>query len=144
MVAGSDVWRWVGYCFVDTYFDAAEDARETVQQYHDDSQVDEGSYMDPFTFGIKDAEAKIHDPREYFLVVFQIRIDQVRREWEQVVGKVGESIREYEMVRYIVLIDFYRGSSSVIRFSKKSRLRGGGHRELHWVHFLTRHMQCLM
>src|SRR5271154_240991 len=99
VVAGSDEWRWVAYCFVDTYFDAAEDAKETVLSYHEDSLVDEGMPADPFTFGVTHADNPIQKPKEYFLMVFRIRIDQVKREWQQLVAKVQQSIREYVQVR---------------------------------------------
>lgn len=99
MIAGPDIWRWVGYCFVDTYFDrATKSERETVEQYCEDGQGEDGAYMDPFTYGVNNAEDQFHDPREYFLTVFEIRIHQIRCEWEQVVAKVGESIREYDIV----------------------------------------------
>jgi hypothetical protein len=96
LVAGSDESRWVAYGFVDTYFDA--EAKETVEGYHADKDKDEGMHTDPLTFGVMDAEKATSTPREYFLSVFQIRIAQVKREWEQLVGKVRQSIREYLQV----------------------------------------------
>ena len=99
MVAGSDEWRWVAYCFVDTYFDIAEEAKETVQSYHEDSLVPEGMRADPLTFGVTNADNPIQKPKEYFLRVFQIRINQVKCEWQQVVAKMQQSIREYVQVR---------------------------------------------
>ena len=104
VVAGSDEWRWVAYCFVDTYFDAAEEAKETVLSYHEDSLVDQGMRADPFTFGVADADNPIQKPREYFLMVLHIRIDQVKREWQQVVAKVQQSIREYMQVRSLFFL----------------------------------------
>jgi hypothetical protein len=89
----------VGYCFVDTYFEA-EEVKETVQSYHEDSLADEGMLTDPFTLGERNANDPIQKPREYFLEVFRVRIDQVKCEWEQVVAKVQESIRKYIPVRY--------------------------------------------
>jgi hypothetical protein len=93
------MWRWVAYCFVDTYFDAADEAKETVLSYHLDSLVDEGMLVDPFTFGATSADNPIQMPQEYFLIVFRIRIAQVKREWQQLVAKVQQSIREYVEVR---------------------------------------------
>jgi hypothetical protein len=98
VVAGSDEYRWVAYCFIDTYFDAG-DAKETVQSYHEDSLADEGMFTDPFTFGERDANKPIQKPREYFLEVFRVRIGQVKGEWEQVVANVQENIRKYAPVR---------------------------------------------
>jgi len=104
LVAGSDEWRWVAYCFVDTYFDAPEEAKETVLSYHLDSVADEGVRMDPFTYGIVKADEPIQKPKEYFLMVFRIRINQVKREWQQLVAKVQQSIREYVQVRSLFLL----------------------------------------
>jgi hypothetical protein len=113
LVAGADHSRWVAYCFVDTYFDAPGDAKETVESYHEDSLGDGGIHMDPFTFGVKSAERGIQTPREYFLSVFQIRINQVKREWEQVVTKVRESVREYVQVSCSFLSCYTADSSDI-------------------------------
>jgi hypothetical protein len=108
LVAGSDESRWVAYAFVDTYFDDAEEAKETVEAYHEDSVQDGGLHVDPLTFGVITADRAISTPREYFLCVFQIRIAQVKREWEQVVGKIQQSVREYVQVSRL-LLDFHGG-----------------------------------
>jgi len=96
LVAGTDASRWIAYGFFDTYFDAVDDGKETVQAYHEDTIKDGGMNSDPFTYGLIEAEKAVPTPREYFLSVFRIRIAQAKREWEQVVAKVEESIREYE------------------------------------------------
>jgi hypothetical protein len=101
VIAGSDKWRWVGYCFVDTFFDAGTEIREGVHSIHDDL-LQGGMHMDPFTYGIKDAELPIQDPREYFLTVFQIRIHQVLTEWQRVVDELRQGVRAYELVGLIV------------------------------------------
>jgi len=98
LVAGEDESRWVAYGFFDTYFDAVGEAKETVEAYHEDTVKEGGMNADPLTFGVIDAEKTRRTPREYFLSVFRIRIAQVKREWEQVVEKVRQSIREYEQV----------------------------------------------
>jgi hypothetical protein len=116
LVAGTDEFRWVAYCFVDTYFDAASEAKETVESYHEDGLGDGGMHVDPFTFGVKDAERGIETAREYFLSVFQIRINQVKREWEQVVAKVRESVREYVQVSSSVLSLYGGGQSDMSRY----------------------------
>ena len=99
VVAGLDEWRWIAYCFVDTYFDTLEGGKETVLSYHEDSLTNKGIRADPLTFGVTDADKPIHDPRDYFLTVFQTRINQVKCEWQQVVAKVQQSVREYVQVR---------------------------------------------
>jgi hypothetical protein len=109
LIAGTDDWTWVAYCFVDTYFDAADEGKETVEAYHDD--VARGMFVDPLTFGTSDANRSIQTSREYFLLVFQIRISQVKREWEQVVAKIQQSIREYVQVRCHILSLYTRDSA---------------------------------
>ena len=103
VVAGRDEWRWDAYCFVDTYFDTMETG-ETVLSYHEDSLTNEGIRPDPFTYGLTDADNPIQNPREYFLKAFRYRLDQVKREWQQVVAKVQQSIREYEQVRSLFFL----------------------------------------
>jgi hypothetical protein len=98
LVAGEDESRWVAYGFIDTYFDAINETKETVEAYHKDAIMEGGINADPLTLSVINAEKTKQTPREYFLMVFQIRIAQAKREWEQVVAKVGQSICEYEQV----------------------------------------------
>jgi len=98
VVAGSDMSKWVAYCFVDTYFDTVEEGKETVTQYHEESLGPNGFRGDPSARGTVEADSPIQDPRVYFLEVFRIRISQVKREWQQVVEKVHQSVRHYEKV----------------------------------------------
>jgi hypothetical protein len=79
-----------------------------VEQYDEDAIKDGGMHADPLTFGVMDAEKAIQAPREYFLFVFRVRIEQVKREWEQVVSNVRKSIRVYEQVSSLFL-SFNRG-----------------------------------
>ena len=102
VVAGLDDRRWVAYCFVDTYFDG--EGRETVLQYHEES-VAGGELTDPLTYGVNRPAHSIQDPEEYFLIVFRIRLNQVKREWQKVVGKLKQSIRENEPVCSISILN---------------------------------------
>jgi hypothetical protein len=94
LVAGTDESRWVAYCFVDNYFDAAEEGKETVLSYHEDTEDDDGMHADPLTFGTYSADNPKWNPREYFLAILRVRLQQVKCEWQQVVAKVQQSIRE--------------------------------------------------
>lgn len=98
MITGFDIWRWVGYFFVDTYFDEGQAARESVEEYHEDAQGDGGEYMDPFTFGTQEAGKNFSDPREYFLIVMKVRSAQMTREWENVVSILDKSVRRFNEV----------------------------------------------
>ncbi|KAK5275605.1 hypothetical protein LTR40_012775, partial [Exophiala xenobiotica] len=84
VITGADKWRWVAYCFVDVYHEA--EGKETVSQYYEDSMGGNGSRTDPLTL----------DPREYFLKVYQIRLNQVKREWRRVVERLRQVVRAYE------------------------------------------------
>lgn len=92
VVTGTDESRWEAHCFVDTYFDEGDPRRETVAEYHKDREFEGGINADPLTYGHLDAEAPIRDPRKYFLMVFEIRLSQVRREWEHVVMSLKEKL----------------------------------------------------
>ena len=96
MIAGPDSWRWTGYCFVDTYFDEGQDARETVESYDNDAKEEEGLAVDPFTYGNQEAGKNFNDPRRYFLEVLRIRSSQVTREWENVVSMLESSVRHFD------------------------------------------------
>ena len=95
MITGYDVWKWTGYCFVDTYFDEGLDARETVETYDEDAHEDEGMEADPFTLGSQEAKISFSDPRGYFLEVLRIRSSQLTREWENVVSVLESSVRHF-------------------------------------------------
>ncbi|KIX03974.1 uncharacterized protein Z518_07527 [Rhinocladiella mackenziei CBS 650.93] len=97
VVAGSDEWTWIAYCFVDTYFDAEHD-RETVSSYYKTGSVDQGITQDPLTRGLTLADGNFQNPREYFLTVMRYRLEQIQNEWTQVVDKLNTGIREQEQI----------------------------------------------
>ncbi|KAK5231762.1 hypothetical protein LTR47_007165 [Exophiala xenobiotica] len=88
VLAGIDEWRWVAYCFVDSYFD--EDG-ENAAQYHKD--VSDGSHTDPFEYGVADKPTE--QASTFFFKVFSIRAKQITQEWETVVTNVEKSIRQH-------------------------------------------------
>jgi hypothetical protein len=96
VITGPDKWRWVAYCFVDVYF--AQDVKESVSQYHEDSLGEHGLRTDPLTLGTSDADTPIQNPREYFLMVLRIRLKQVWREWQRVVENLKQAFNAYEEV----------------------------------------------
>jgi len=94
VITGPDKWRWVAYCFVDVYYEM--EGKETVSEYCQDSTGEEGMRVDPLTLGCVNAETPTHDAREYFLKVSLIRLNQVKREWQQIVGRFKHEVRAYE------------------------------------------------
>ncbi|TVY59342.1 hypothetical protein LCER1_G000736 [Lachnellula cervina] len=77
VITGSDEWRWVGYSFVDAEIDGF---------LHESSEEDLS--FDPIASGRLEANLPIWRPREYWLRVFEIRIEQVRIELEYLIYKV--------------------------------------------------------
>ena len=84
VVAGSDDWRWVGYGFVDTEIDG----------FLTDSTEDDLSF-DKIAAGALEANMPIWKPRDYWLKLFEVRVGQVRNEWEYLVHKVEFGVNKY-------------------------------------------------
>ncbi len=95
LVAGTDETRWTAYAFVDNYFEADGEWKETVASYHEDGLDVEGMLVDPLTLGTCAVDMPIWNPRSYFLMVFRVRLNQIKREWQKLVRKIKDSIREY-------------------------------------------------
>ena len=92
VVSGTDNWKWLAYCLVDTYFETAA-TRESVESYHLDA-ID-GMRSDPLTLSRNDAAKPITAPRDYFMRVLEVRANQVREEWVNVLESLGSRINEY-------------------------------------------------
>ncbi|KAK6367925.1 hypothetical protein LTS17_010077 [Exophiala oligosperma] len=88
VLAGIDEWTYVAYCFVDTFFDG--DDGEVDSQYHKDI-LDGAEFTQPVLYGRP--EWPTHKARDFFLSVVQIRGKQICHEWERVVQKLEQSIR---------------------------------------------------
>ncbi|KAK7418158.1 hypothetical protein QQX98_004133 [Neonectria punicea] len=97
LVTGLGPWRWVAYCFTDTYFEH-EDNREDVNFYHTAREVEDGHVLfqpDPFTAASTEASRPRLDAREYFVTVFKTRLDQKKDEWDGVVSNMRSRIHSY-------------------------------------------------
>ena len=84
VVTGSDDWRWIGYAFVDTELDGLLT----------DLSEDDLSF-DRVAAGEIQAKLPLWRPRDHWIKVLDIRIEQVRQEWEYLVYKLGLSINRY-------------------------------------------------
>jgi hypothetical protein len=84
LICGSDDQRWAAYAFDDTHFDE--------EGFGDETFSYEGVQDDPIARGKIDANLPIGDPREYFLMIFDIRLTQVREEWKYLVRMVDRGI----------------------------------------------------
>ena len=86
-VTGIDDWVWTGYGFFDTYFGS----KESVDGYHE--LKGRTGRPDPVAAGQIPANNPIWAPREYFLKVLEIRINEVRREWHVIIDKVEGDVK---------------------------------------------------
>ncbi|KAK5044775.1 hypothetical protein LTR84_010431 [Exophiala bonariae] len=96
-IAGPDENIWNGYCLVDNYFEKEGDG-ETVHSYVEDSLRAQGMRADPFTRGRSEVDRDIatRKPREYFLTILRIRLQQVTYEQEKVVAMLTKCSRRWE------------------------------------------------
>ncbi|KUI69479.1 hypothetical protein VM1G_05343 [Cytospora mali] len=76
------------YGFVDMYHGSSE----PVKVY--DGCIQPGYRPDPFSYGERDADITLLCPREYFLFVFEVRIQQVFIEWGSVVSIMKRIVKE--------------------------------------------------
>ncbi|KIW10306.1 hypothetical protein PV08_11268 [Exophiala spinifera] len=87
VIAGIDDWRWVAYCFVDTYFEV-EDGGNT-KSYQETMKEDPScNYF--FTSGEPECASS------YFLRVTAPRIEQVTKEFGLVMSKLDRSSRSWQ------------------------------------------------
>ncbi|KAK5044654.1 hypothetical protein LTR84_010546 [Exophiala bonariae] len=149
-VTGSDEVRWMAYAFIDTYYfdandedreDATENEADALEDDRADLSVDEEGDLedhtmcpDALTYGVEDAGKPIWNPRIYFLAVFARRLQQARREWENVVMNFTERIRAFEEVHENAMSDSTRFQSS-----DEQRNTLDIHESLAWV-LKTKHL----
>ncbi|KAI8629001.1 hypothetical protein F5Y19DRAFT_104009 [Xylariaceae sp. FL1651] len=87
VVSGIDHWRWVAWAFVDSWFEPDN----TVSRYHEDEET--GAQPDPLAAGQMDINPPERNPREYFLKVFEIRINEVAKEWDYILQILQEEVQ---------------------------------------------------
>jgi hypothetical protein len=84
VVAGTDNWRWIAYGFVDTEIDGVLA----------ESSYDELSFDQIAAVKLK-ANTPIWSPRDYWIRVFEIRIDYVSKQWLYLIRKLEHSVNQY-------------------------------------------------
>lgn len=88
LVSVVDVNGWTAYMFEDTYYKARESSQDL------DVFCSEPSFYFPDALTAGDFDSTRYlGPREYFLRVFQIRIEQAFREWQVVVDRLEEIVQ---------------------------------------------------
>ena len=96
VVTGTDLQRWVAYKFIDSYYDpAAIDSVEYVELQRGDDT--DSLCHDPFTRGTTDANEPVWDPLEFFFLLLNIRLDQIKHEWQNIVAKLQESSEKFNL-----------------------------------------------
>lgn len=85
LLVGVDEWFWTAYCCVDTFF-RSERSPELYDQKKVDGPTGAGYFV----------SEPIWNPREYFLVVLSRRMNQITKEWKNVV-----SVLEFRLQSYI-------------------------------------------
>lgn len=93
LVSGISRYSWRGYLFNDLYFEIDEDS-ECVAGFHED-QEDLGPRVDPLAAGKRPIYPLPGDPREYFLIIFEVRLRKVVKECQQVCVAVHNAIEAY-------------------------------------------------
>jgi hypothetical protein len=88
-VTGIDHWVWTAYGFIDTYFGS----KESVNAYH--QLKARTGRPDPLAAGQLPVDFLIWTPREYFFKVFEIRIKEVRSQWNIIIDTVGGAVKKY-------------------------------------------------
>jgi hypothetical protein len=84
VVTGTDDWRWTGYGFVDAEVDGLlADATE------------EEMGFDQLAGGEIEAKSPIWRPRDYWVRVFEIRINQITRQYEYLLYKLNLAFDQY-------------------------------------------------
>ncbi|EWG50128.1 hypothetical protein FVEG_09447 [Fusarium verticillioides 7600] len=86
LIAGIDEDSWVAYQFVDTYYQGTKPLAQDEEH---------GVKPDPLTGGLFDANLPIWTPREYFLIVYECRLKQVRHAMHNLVARLFLRLEPY-------------------------------------------------
>ncbi|KAG5654863.1 hypothetical protein KAF25_010987 [Fusarium avenaceum] len=87
LITGIDEDSWVAYQFIDTYYQGNE-------PLHQQEQIN-GYKYDPLTDGLVNANQPIWAPREYFLIVYELRLKQVRHAMHNLMARLLLRLEPY-------------------------------------------------
>jgi hypothetical protein len=85
VVTGTDDWRWTGYGFVDAEVDS-----ELAEATESDMRFDQIAGG-----GEVEANLPIWRPRDWWIKVYEVRIDQVTGHYENLVHKLNSAFDQY-------------------------------------------------
>ncbi|KAM5349660.1 hypothetical protein ACJ41O_006165 [Fusarium nematophilum] len=95
LVTGLDQESWVAYLFLDTYYQGTASS-ESVTYYHRKGEDGGQLYKpDPLTAGTCNAQKPIWTPREYFLIVYECRLKQVRHALHNLASRLLLKLEPY-------------------------------------------------
>lgn len=111
VVTGIDHWVWTAYGIVDTYFGS----KESLEHY--DEQSDQSGQVDPLSKGQLHAHplTLIWTPREYFLAVVAIRMNEALRAWRETNSVVEDIVKQYVYTLIHLLVEFIQ-RGKIFRF----------------------------
>jgi hypothetical protein len=84
VITGFDNWQWVAYGFVDTEVDGV-----LADSFNDELSGDQ------IAAGRLQISPPLWCPREYWLKVFEFRIDYVQQQWQYLIQKLEPSVDQY-------------------------------------------------
>lgn len=88
LVSVVDTDGWTGYLFEDTYYKSRESSQDS------DVFCSKPGFYFPDALTAEDLDStRFLEPRQYFLRVFQIRIDQAFREWRALVVVLERTVK---------------------------------------------------
>jgi hypothetical protein len=90
-ITGIDHSVWTAYVISENYFRS----RERQDAYHQLNSRPGRLRLDPLAAGQINTHNTVRTPREYFFKVFEIRITEVRRQWNVILGKIEDIINPY-------------------------------------------------
>lgn len=82
VIVGVDEWVWTAYCCTENYFGS----EETVQFYHERG-------LDAPSGGARPTHYPVWNPREYFLFILALRVNQITKEWSNTVIALEERLQ---------------------------------------------------
>jgi hypothetical protein len=100
VVTGYNNSIWTACSLTDTFYHSRHnsDDNEDMLPYYandtDDTDDSEESW-DPLTIGQCDANNPIWDPREYFLRILNVRLEQAKEEWLNIAYNLQEKLESY-------------------------------------------------
>lgn len=99
VLSGMSDQQWDVCCFVDGWFDADDDDRETAETYYECDAPNGGQQVDACMLGKRPVTPLIRNPRQWFTRALQIHLLHVYNEWWKLILALENSLSKYEEVR---------------------------------------------